>query len=293
MSARSKNRARRALVTGASAGIGAAFAERLARDGWELCVVARRRQRLEKMARRLRGEHGVDVEVMVADLTDGRALRRLEGRIADDERLELLINNAGFADFGHFVDLERDVQESEIQLDVIAVVRLTHAALPSMLKRRHGTIINVSSLAALTPGPNYAVYSGCKSFINTFTEALHFELVGTGIRLQALCPGLTRTEIFTTAHADVSALPSFLWMEPHAVVDESLAALESGDLVCVPGLANQTLSSLSRMVPKEFAGRIANFLGERAIMTKPAKKEGKRRSGKKPSRSARQARDAS
>jgi short-subunit dehydrogenase len=286
MDVSSKNRprgtTRRALVTGASAGIGAAFAERLARDGWELCIVARRRQRLEEMARRLRREHGVDVEVVVADLTDRQALRRLESRIARDERLELLINNAGLADFGHFVDLDRDVQESEIRLDIIAVVRLTHAVLPGMLKRRRGSIVNVSSLAALTPGPNYAVYAACKSFLNTFTEALHFELAGTGVRLQVLCPGLTRTEIFAAAHADASTLPSFLWMEPAAVVDESLAALERGTLVCVPGLANQTLSSLNRLVPKEVAGRVANFFSERAIMTEAVKTPRRQRARKKP-----------
>jgi short-subunit dehydrogenase len=269
---RSRRAVRRALVTGASAGIGAAFAERLAHDGWDLYIVARRRQRLEDLARHLRREHGVGVEVVVADLTDAGALRRLERRVARDERLDLLINNAGIADFGHFIDLDRDVEEAEIRLDIIAVVRLTHAVLPGMVRRRRGSVINVSSLAAVLPGPNYAVYTGCKSFINAFTEALHFELAGTGVRFQTLCPGLTRTEIFEAAHADTSNFPWFMWADPPAVVDESLSALERGTLVCVPGLANQALSTLTSWMPAEAAGRIANFFSDRAIVHEPAVK---------------------
>ena len=260
---------RRALVTGASAGIGAAFAERLARDGWDLCIVARRRERLEELAGRLRGEHRVGVQIAVADLTDKRDLQRIERLIAGDTRLELLVNNAGVADFGPFIERDRDVEENEIRLDVVAVVRLTHAALPGMVKRSRGSIINVSSLAALTPSPNFAVYSACKSFLNTFTEALHFELTGTGVRVQALCPGMTRTEIFDVAGADPSAIPSLLWMEASDVVDESLAALERGTLVCVPGLANRALSTLTRLVPGEAAGRVARFISDRALPPKP------------------------
>ncbi len=267
---------RHALVTGASAGIGAAFAERLARDGWDLCIVARRRERLETLAARLRREHRVGVRVAVADLTDKRDLRRIERLIAGDERLELLINNAGIADFGPFIERDRDVEENEIRLDVVAVVRLTHAALPGMVRRRRGSIINVSSLAALTPSPNFAVYSACKSFLNTFTEALHFELKGTDVRLQALCPGMTRTEIFDVAGADPSAVPGLMWMEASDVVDESLGALERGTLVCVPGVANRALSSLTRLVPGEAAGRIARFLSDLALPSKPTK-PGKRR----------------
>jgi short-subunit dehydrogenase len=258
---------RRALVTGASAGIGAAFAERLAEDGWDLCIVARRRERLQELARRLRARHGVAVDVVAADLTDGRALRRLERRIAADERLEMLVNNAGVADFGHFIERDRDTEESEVKLDVIALVRLTHAALPRMVRRRRGAIINVSSVAALTPGPNYAVYSGCKSFVNTFTEALHFELADSGVTFQVLCPGLTHTEIFAAAGADPSALPEFLWMTPEAVVDASLAALPRGTLICVPGLTNQALTSLSNLLPREAMGRLAFFLSERSIVS--------------------------
>jgi uncharacterized protein len=276
-SSKSRPATRRALVTGASAGIGAAFAERLARDGWNLCIVARRRNRLDELARRLRRENEVGVQVVAADLTDDRDLHRVERLVAGDAQLELLVNNAGTADFGPFIERDRDVEEKEIRLDVVAVVRLTHAALPGMVKRRRGDIVNVSSLAALTPGPNFAVYSACKSFLNSFTEALHFELTGTGVRLQALCPGMTRTEIFDVAGANPSAVPGVVWMEAADVVDESLAALERGTLVCVPGVANRVLSSITRLVPGEAAGRIARFFSDLALPPQPKKKTKGRR----------------
>ena len=270
---------RRALVTGASAGIGEAFAERLASDGWNLCIVARRRDRLEELARALRKRHEVRVDVVVADLTDTADLHRLERRVARDASLELLINNAGMADFGRFIDRERDREEAEIRLNVLAVVRLTHAALPGMVRRKRGAVINVSSAAALLPGPWFAVYSACKAFLNTFTEAVHFELDGTGIRMQVLCPGLTRTEIFDSAGADVSSLPDFMWMSASEVVDQSLAALERGTVVCVPGLTNQALTSLSGLLPHEASGRIAQFLTERTVKVLP-RKTSRRRSGR-------------
>jgi len=260
-------------VTGASAGIGAAFAQRLAADGWDLCIVARRRERLLELAHQLRSHHRVAVDVVAADLTDGRALRRLERRVAADERLELLVNNAGVADFGHFIERDRDTEESEIKLDVVAVVRLTHAALPRMVRRRRGAIINVSSVAALTPGPNYAVYSGCKSFINTFTEALHFELGDSGVNFQVLCPGLTHTEIFAAAGADPSAVPEFFWMSAEDVVEASLAALPRGTLVCVPGLTNQALTTLANLLPREAMGRVAFFLSERSIVSEAPRRK--------------------
>lgn len=268
---------RRALVTGASAGIGEAFAERLARDGWNLCIVARRRERLQGLARVLRKRHGVRVDVVVADLTDPADLRRVEQRAARDASLELLVNNAGIADFGRFIDRDRDREEAEIRLNVLAVVRLTHAVLPGMARRKRGAVINVSSAAAMLPGPCLAVYSACKAFLNTFTEALHFELDATGIRMQVLCPGLTRTDIFDSAGADASSVPEFMWMSPSAVVDESLAALRRGTVVCVPGFTNQALTSLSGLLPHEVSGRISQFLTERTIKARPSK-AGRRRS---------------
>ena len=234
-------RRRSATVTGASAGIGQAFAERLARDGFDLCIVARNAGRLQALAKRLRREHGIQVQVLPADLTDPVALRGLERQLARDARLELLVNDAGMGDFGAFADRDREVADAEIRLNVLAVVRLTHAALRGMLRRGRGAVINVSSTAAFQPLPYVAIYGATKAFLNSFTEALHEELRGSGVRVQALCPGLTHTEIFARAGADVSGVPSFLWMEPAAVVAESLSALERDALVCVP--ASETVPS--------------------------------------------------
>lgn len=275
MGARTAGR-RRAAVTGASAGIGAAFAERLARDGFDLCIVARSSARLAARAKRLRKAHGVAVQVVSADLADPAALGALERRLARDARLELLVNAAGMGDFGAFARHDPARADAEIRLNVIAVVRLTHAALRGMLGRRRGAVINVSSTAAFQPFPQAAIYGATKAFLNHFTEALHEELRGSGVRVQCLCPGLTHTEIFAKAGADVSAAPGFLWMEPEAVVAESLAALRRGTVVCVPGLGNRALSSLSRLVPHRVSRRVAGALMQQ-VKERPAAKKRPRR----------------
>lgn len=262
-------RRRRATVTGASAGIGEAFAERLAREGWDLRIVARSGGRLQALAKRLRKEHGIRVQVLPADLTDPVALRALEQRLARDVHLELLVNDAGMGDFGAFAKRNREVEDAEIRLNVLAVVRLTHAALRGMFRRGRGAVINVSSTAAFQPCPYFATYGATKAFLNSFTEALHEELRGSELRVQALCPGLTHTEIFERAGAEVSGLPSFLWMEPEAVVAESLSALERGTVICVPGLGNRALTSLSRLVPHDVSRRVAGILMQRVKERRP------------------------
>jgi uncharacterized protein len=261
---------RRALVTGASSGIGRAFAERLARDGWSLRLVARRRALLDAIATDLHTRYGVRVAVHAADLTDPAARRGIERTVARDPHLALLVNDAGMGDFGDFVSRDRDREEAEIMLNVIAVVRLTHAALPGMIRRRRGAVINVSSVAAFQPCPHLATYGGTKAFLNSFTEALQEETRATGVRLQALCPGLTRTEIFDRAGADASDLPSILWMEAESVVDESLAALARGGGICVPGLGNRALSTLTQLLPVDWSARIAGLVMGRVRSGAPA-----------------------
>ncbi|RIL08196.1 MAG: hypothetical protein DCC71_00135 [Proteobacteria bacterium] len=265
--ARSNPRApatRRAVVTGASSGIGLAFAEALARDGWDLAIVARRVDRLRALAQRLRRAHpGVRVDVVQADLTDAASLARLERRLAGDARLELLVNAAGAGTLGAFAARDPEHVDAEIRLDVVAVTRLTLAVLPRMLRRRRGAVINVSSMAAFQPYPYFAVYASAKAFLNSFTEALAEELRGTGVRVQALCPGLTHTEIFEIAGADVGSVPGLLWMEPDAVVQASLAALRRGAIVCVPGLPNRAVAAMSRLAPRELSRRIASLVVQR------------------------------
>jgi len=264
MAKTSKPRATRrtALVTGASTGIGAAFARRLARDDHDLIIVARGRDRLDELATTLRAEHGGDVEVLPADLTHPAELRVVEKVVADAD-LDLLVNNAGFGTVGTFAQLDPAKEEEEIRLNVIALLRLTRAALPRMIARHRGAVINVSSMAAFQPAPYNATYGATKAFVNSFTEALYEELRGTGVAVQALCPGFTRTEFQQRAGVDVSDIPSFVWMTGEAVVDASLSALRSGELICVPGLANRALMTLTGAVPRSIARRVAGTLGRR------------------------------
>jgi short-subunit dehydrogenase len=234
-----------ALVTGASSGIGAAFAERIARDGHDLILVARRRDRLEALAERLRGETGVAAEPLAADLTDAGALSQLEARIAGEERLALLVNNAGFGGYRPFVEIEPNIIDELIGVHIRAVARLTRAALPGMVRRGAGGVVNIASLLALSgalppnPLPYRAMYAGAKAFILAFTEALSGELGSSGVRVQACLPGLVDTEYHAVTGRDPGKMPPM--MKAADVVAASLAALAHGEVVCVPGLDDAAL----------------------------------------------------
>ncbi|HEY2979536.1 MAG TPA: SDR family oxidoreductase [Anaerolineales bacterium] len=248
----------RALVTGASSGIGAAFAERLARDGYDLVLVARRRDKLDELAQKLHAEHNVEVEVLVADLSRHDGLRAVEKRIAAHSALEMLVNNAGFGGYMPFVELEPDRAEELINLQVLAVARLTRTALPGMLARGKGAIINVSSRLGFSrslgsdPLPKRATYAGTKAFINTFTQLLQSELQGTGVQVQALCPGLVATEFHTHVGADPSRFPAAIVMQPEDVVQASLAALKLGEAICVPALEDADLLARIQDAERQF-----------------------------------------
>ena len=246
----------RAVITGASGGIGAAFAVALARDHFDLVLVARSRERLERQSQCLRDACAVTVEVVVADLARGADLRAVEARLADDARLELLVNSAGVATVGPFARLDSDQQEALIALNTVALARLTRAALPGMIERGRGAIINVSSIASFVPARYTATYCASKAYVNSLTEALHEELRGTGVRVQLLCPGFTRTDFAERAGADTSDIPALAWMAPEAVAAASLAALRRGTLICVPGMANRVLATLLRVLPRRFMRRL-------------------------------------
>jgi short-subunit dehydrogenase len=237
---------RSALVTGASSGIGEAFAERLAADGYAVTLVARRRERLEELAGRLRDRHGARADVLAADLTEPDALRAVEERLAADEALALLVNNAGFGGYMRFVELEPERAEELIRLHVLAATRLARAALPGMLARRSGAVINVASLLAFSaaapapPLPFRAVYAACKSYLVTFSQILANELRDSGVQAQVLCPGLVRTEFHEVMGRDTSDFPPVI-MSPQDVVQASLAALQLGEAVCIPGLPDPSL----------------------------------------------------
>jgi len=256
---------RLALVTGASAGIGRAFAERLARDAWDLVLVARRRERLEELAARLSEAHGRRIEVVAADLSRADGVRAVEERIAKEPTLELLVNNAGFGTSGPFADLDADAEEEEIRLNVLALLRLTHAAIAAFGTRRHGSVVNVSSLAGFQPAPYNATYAATKAFVNSFTQAVSEELRGSGIKLQLLCPGFTRTEFQEVAGIATDEIPGFAWMAPEAVVDASLEALRSGELVVIPGRGNKVMGAVIRALPAAVARRAGAALLRRTL----------------------------
>jgi len=235
----------RALVTGASSGIGEAYAERLARDGYDVVLVARRRERLERLAERLQREGGVHVDLLPADLADARALAQVEARVAGDESLTLLVNNAGFGGYRPFAEIEPDAVDALIYVHVRAVARLTRAALPGLIRRGTGGVINVASLLAFSgsippnPLPYRATYAGAKAFVVTFTQALAAEIGGTGVRVQVCLPGLVATEFHAVMGRDPSQMPPM--MTAADVVAASLAAFARGEVTCVPGLDDVSL----------------------------------------------------
>ena len=232
-----------ALVTGASAGIGMAFAEHLAGDGYDLLVIGRRADRLEELATRLGSEHSVTVEPVPVDLSTAAGLERVAA-LCSDRPLELLVNNAGLANYGPFESLSRTDAEEVLSVNVDAVVRLTHAALARMLERGRGSIINLASLLAFSDGaegpnlPKRAVYAATKSFVVTFSRRLAAEVGDRGVRVQVLLPGIVRTEFHTRQGIDLSHVPR---MEPDDIVRGSLAALASGEVVCIPALPDPAL----------------------------------------------------
>jgi len=253
---------RRAVVTGASSGIGAAFARQLARDGYDLIVVARRRDRLDALADELHAAHQTAVEVLAADLTEAAELRVVE-KVIEDADLDLVVNNAGFGTAGAFATLDVETEEEEIRLNVVALVHLTRAALPAMLLKGSGGIINVSSMAGMQPAPYNATYGATKAFVNSFTEALHEEVRDSGIRVQVLCPGFTRTEFQDRAGINVADLPSLVWMTPEAVVAASLSGLARGEVVCVPGFTNRAVATLTSAVPRALVRRVYGTVAKR------------------------------
>lgn len=232
-------RGRRALITGASAGIGAALARALAARGQDLILVARRGERLEEIKRSLTAEHKVSVDVLRADLTRAEDLDRVEAAIESDENLHLVFNNAGFAGYRPFKDLEPGVADELIELHVRAVTRLSRAALPGMIRRNAGAIVNVASLLAFSgslpadPLPARATYGGAKAFIVVFTQLLAGELNGTGVRAMVVCPGIVATEFHTVAGLG-GPLPGS--MSADDVARAALRGLEAGEVICIPGL---------------------------------------------------------
>ena len=248
-----------ALITGATAGIGAEFARQLAARGDDLVLVARDRPRLQAYADDLTARHGVRCEVLVADLADRTALRAVEDRVGDRTRpVDLLVNNAGFGVNQAFLGGDLEAEQAMLDVLVVAVMRLTHAALPGMVARGRGGVINVSSVAGFIAGGSY---SAAKSWVTVFSESVDRQLARTGVTVTALCPGFTRTEFHQRGGMDVSHLPDWMWLEAPSLVQAALADHARGRTVSVPGAQYKVLAALTRTLPRPWVRRVSGVRG--------------------------------
>ncbi|MDB5466330.1 MAG: family NAD(P)-dependent oxidoreductase [Phenylobacterium sp.] len=227
-----------ALITGASTGIGAVYADRLAKRGYDLVLAARDEARLEALAARLRAETGVAVEVVKADVTVRTDLAGLEARLRNDDRVTLLVNNAGASLNGTFAEADPDGLENLIQLNIIALTRLANAAAAAFAPRGRGTIVNLGSVIGLMPEFRNVVYGATKAYVLYLTQAINEELAGSGVRLQAVLPGATRTEIWDRSGKGLASVDPNILMDVDELVDAALAGLDQGELVTIPSLAD-------------------------------------------------------
>ncbi|WP_420752690.1 mycolate reductase [Rhodococcus sp. O3] len=247
----------RAVVTGASSGIGEALATELAARGHSLILVARRGEVMEELATTLREKHGVTVEVRACDLSDRDARAELVEELAD-RHVSILCNNAGIATFGPVSGLDPAYERAQVELNAVAVHDLTLAVLPQMVERRSGAILNVGSAAGNMPIPNNATYAATKAFVNTFSESLRGELKGTGVNVTLLAPGPVRTETPDPAEASIvdKLVPDFLWISSEHTAKVSLDALAENRMRIVPGLISKAMSVAGNYTPRAIVAPI-------------------------------------
>ncbi|MGK2868632.1 MAG: SDR family NAD(P)-dependent oxidoreductase [Mycobacterium sp.] len=248
-----------ALITGPTSGLGEGFARRLAADGFDLVLVARDIARLDQLAAELRTDAGVTVEVLPADLAVADDRQRVVDRLSAG--VHTLINNAGFGTSGEFWSADYAQLQSQLDVNVTAVMQLTHAALPPMLAAGAGTVINVASVAGLLPGRG-STYSASKSWVIAFSEGLANGLGGTGVGVHALCPGFVHTEFHERAGIEMSGTPSWFWLEVPDVVRDCLADAAKGDIVIIPGLQYKALTVGSRFVPRKLLRGLTKRVGK-------------------------------
>ncbi|MBJ8348975.1 SDR family oxidoreductase [Antrihabitans sp. YC2-6] len=248
-----------ALVTGPTSGLGSGFANKLGSLGYDLVLVARDAERLDALAEDLDRRYGAQSEIIAVDLATEA------GRDAVAQRLEkgvqFLVNNAGFGLSGEFWSIDPADLQAQLDVNVTAVMQLTRAALPPMIAAAKGKIINVASVAGLVPGRG-STYSASKSYVVAFTEGLAGGLAGTGVRIQALCPGFVHTEFHERAGLEMENLPKMMWLDVDQVVTTSLHDLESGKVLCIPGVQYKVLSTVGRVAPKAVVRRISSTFGK-------------------------------
>ncbi|MCD5384027.1 SDR family oxidoreductase [candidate division WOR-3 bacterium] len=249
-----------ALITGATSGIGAAFAKRFAEQGYDLIITGRRKEKIESLSNTL-SENNINVEVIISELSNDKDLCLLSEKIKKTKNLEILVNNAGFAKKNFFHKEDFSTHEMMLKVHNLALIKLCHAVLPNMVSKGKGIIINVSSLSAFTPFPTNAIYSASKSFVKLFTESIYLELQGTGVKVQVLCPGMTRTDFHEKMGFDKNSVYKdkgiMKAMTPEEVVDISLQYLEKDRVLCVPGGNNKLLTFLLKVLPQAVIYKIA------------------------------------
>ncbi len=245
-----------AVVTGASAGIGAEFARQLARKGYALVLVARRLDVLEELAADLAARYSVETEALAADLTDRKGVASVEKRFADGG-VDMLVNNAGFGTIGEFHGLPPEREMAEIDLNIKALVSLTRAALGPMVERRSGTVINLGSLGAFQPCPYMATYVATKAFVLHFSESVHEEVRGYGVTVTCLCPGFVPTEFQQASGVDLEEVRTFGVQTPKQVVAAALKGAADGRAIVVPGALNGIMSQTNRLAPRFLTRKVS------------------------------------
>ena len=243
-----------ALITGATAGIGAAYAKLLAKEGFDLVLVARDLPRLKGVAKELSKLYKIKAETIKADLTKPAQLAKVEKRLANNSKpIEVLINNAGFGLKDSFLVSNLAKEQELLDVVVTAPMRLSHAVLPGMIKRNSGSIVNVSSVASFIAG---GTYSAAKSYLTVFSEYLHTELRDTNVKVSALCPGFTRTEFHARGKMKMSGLPNYMWTTVDQVVAKSWRYVKAGKVICIPGWQYMLLSSIARIAPRPLVRKL-------------------------------------
>jgi short-subunit dehydrogenase len=246
-----------AMVTGPTAGIGLCFAESLAARGHDLVLVARDADRLEQLATDLRARHGIGVEVLRADLADREQLAVVEARLAEPGRpVQVLVNNAGFGLKERFLDNTVEQEQAHLDVLVTAVMRLTHAALGSMVEAGDGQIVNVSSVAGYFPRGSY---SAAKAYVRQLSRWAHDEYADRGVTVMALCPGFVRTEFHARMDVDRSSAPRFMWLDPQKLVAEALVDLDAGKAVCIPSRRYRAIVRAAHFVPSGSLQRLQSL----------------------------------
>lgn len=247
-----------ALITGASAGIGAIYADRLAKRGYDLILVARNGDRLAALAKKLKSETGRSVETITADLNDKADLARIETALRNNANIALLVNNAGVGAAAPLLGSDVEKMDEMIRLNVGALARLTYAAVPGFVARAGGTIINISSIVAISPETLNGVYGGSKAFVLAFSQSLQHELGSKGIRIQAVLPGATATEFWDTAGLPVHNLPAAIVMSAADMVDAALAGLDQGEVVTIPSLPDKAEWDSFEAARRAMSGKLSS-----------------------------------